>query len=100
MKSSSTAETYSWFLHRAGEEAARTFRLLLAELPKLRILQADDRHWEAVWLKLDALRGAKVTFVDASSLVWLESREIRTVWGTDHHLGLEGAKVVPGSPAR
>ena len=93
------SEAYSWFLHRAGEEAARTFRLLLPELPKLRILQADDRHREAVWLKLDVLRGAKLTFVDASSLVWLESRETKTVWGTDHHLGLEGAQVVPGSPA-
>jgi hypothetical protein len=52
----------------------------------------------AVWAKLDDLRGLKLTFVDASSLVWLQEREIKTVWGTDHHLAVEGARVLPGSP--
>jgi hypothetical protein len=28
------AETYGWFLHRLGEDAARTFRLALADLPR------------------------------------------------------------------
>jgi predicted nucleic acid-binding protein len=93
------SETYSWFLHRSGEEPARTFQRFLKEIPKLRVLGASDEHREAVWEKLDKLRGAKLTFVDASSLVWIEKRNIRTVWGTDHHLALEGAKVVPGPPA-
>ena len=31
------SETYSWFLHRLGEEAARRFRGCLARLPALEI---------------------------------------------------------------
>ena len=92
------AETYGWFLHRLGEYAARTFRLLTAELPGLVVLGEDDRHRSAVGRKLDTLRGTKLTYVDASSLVWLTSKRIATVWGTDHHLSLEGATVIPGPP--
>lgn len=35
------AEAYGWFLHRLGEDAARTFRLLTAELPQLVVLGVD-----------------------------------------------------------
>lgn len=91
------AESYGWFLNRMGEEAARAFRLLIAGLPRLELLGADPHHHAAVIAKLDKLRGTKLTYVDASSLVWLKAKGIRTVWGTDHHLGLEGATVVPGS---
>ena len=92
------SETYSWFLHRHGEDAARLFRGLLDELSGLEILDGDAAHRRQVWLKLDGLRGHRLTFVDASSLVWIGTRRISTVWGTDHHLGLEGAAVVPGPP--
>jgi len=90
------AETYSFFLHRFGEEQARLFRLALAELPGLVLLPLDGPHHRAVERKLDRLRGVKLTYVDASSLVFLAAQRIATVWGTDHHLGLEGARVVPG----
>lgn len=92
------SETYSWFLHRLGEEAARTYRALLESLSTIEILDTDSDHREDLWAKLDALRGHKLTYVDASSLVWLETRDIRTVWGTDHHLAIEGARVTPGPP--
>lgn len=94
------AETYGWLLHRAGEEAARGFRWLVGDLTDLEILPADARHHLAIEHKLDALRGAKLTYVDASSLVWLAERGIETVWGTDGHLTLEGASVTPGPQAR
>jgi predicted nucleic acid-binding protein len=89
------SECYSWFLHRHGEEAARTFRRLIQDMSELKLLEADAHHQEAVWKKLDALRGSRLTYVDASSLVWLNERNIQTVWGTDHHLALEGATVMP-----
>jgi len=91
------SETYGWFLHRMGEEAARVFRTLVTGLARLELLGAHARHHAAVVGKLEDLRGTKLTYVDASSLVWLEAKGIRTVWGTDHHLGLEGASIVPGS---
>jgi predicted nucleic acid-binding protein len=89
------SETYGWFLHRLGEEAARAFRLMLADLPRLRLLGVDAAHHRAVGRKLDQHRGRKLTYVDASSLVCLSARGIREVWGTDSDLGLEGATVVP-----
>lgn len=46
-------------------------------------------------LKLDHLRGHKLTYVDASTLVFLELKRIREVWGTDQDLAVEGARVVP-----
>ena len=90
------AETHGWFLHRLGEEEARTFRAFLEKLSGVEILDTDEAHRRAVWKKLDRLRGVKLTYVDASTLVWVEQRKISTVWATDHHLAIEGASVVPG----
>lgn len=92
------SETYSWFLHRSGEDAARTFRALLESLEDLEILDPTPDHRRAVWKKLDRHRGLKLTFVDASTLVWLDETGISTVWGIDAHLGIEGADVLPGPP--
>ena len=89
------SETYGWFLHRLGEQAARQFRLFLAELPDLQLLPLDHAHHDAVQRKLDRHRGRKLTYVDASSLVFLERRRIREVWGTDTDLTIEGARLRP-----
>jgi predicted nucleic acid-binding protein len=88
-------ESYGWFLHRLGEEAARMFRLALSELPRLDLLGLDRAHHEATAGKLERLRGHKLTYVDASSLVFLQERGIPEVWGTDRDLSLEGARVLP-----
>lgn len=89
------SETYGWFLHRLGEEAARTFRLALADLPHLERLPLDAEHHARVIHKLERLRGHKLTYVDASSLVFLDRYRIREVWGTDRDLAIEGARVIP-----
>ena len=89
------SETYGWFLHRLGEDAAHTFRLALADLPRLRLIAVDQALHEAIVRKLDHLRGHKLTYVDAGSLVLLERHHICEVWGTDADLGLEGARVAP-----
>jgi len=90
------SETYGWFLHRLGEDAARTFRMALADLAGLKLLPLDIPHHGEVVAKIDRLRGHKLTYVDASSLVFLRRHRISEVWGTDLDLGLEGARVVPG----
>jgi predicted nucleic acid-binding protein len=89
------SETYGWFLHRLGEEAARTFRLGLAEFPRLQLLPLTAQHHAAVVRKLEALRGHRLTYVDASSLVFLGTLRIGVVWGTDRDLALEGARILP-----
>lgn len=88
-------ETYGWFLHRLGEDAARTVRLLLGDLPRLEVLELNTSHAAHVSATLDRLRGHKLTWVDASSLVFLKERRIREVWGTDADLAIEGAIVRP-----
>ena len=89
------SETYSWFLHRFGEQEARLFRLALRELPGLTLFPVDLPHHAAVERKLERLRGQKLTYVDASSLVFIAQHRIKVVWGTDVHLGIEGASVLP-----
>ena len=90
------AEAYGWFLHRLGEDIARAFRQALSEFPRLELLAIDADHHQAVVAKLERFRGHKLTYVDASNLVFLEKRRIAEVWGTDTDLGLEGAHVEPG----
>jgi predicted nucleic acid-binding protein len=89
------SEAHSWFLHRLGEEPARTFQELLRALEGLKLLEATRAHHERVLRTLDRFRGSKLTYVDASSLTFLEEQKIDTVWGTDRHLSLTGAEVVP-----
>ena len=91
------AEAYSWFLHRHGEEAARAFRGFISVLEGLTILTVTlDDHARTLRV-LDRFRGTKLTYVDAASLGWIEQRRIKTVWSTDHHLGLTGAEILPRS---
>lgn len=89
------SETYTWFLHRMGEEAARSFRQLLDNVQGLRVLDATKGHHVAVVRVLERYRGTKLSYTDASSLAHLEQRKIKRVWSTDHHLGIGGAEVLP-----
>ena len=89
------SETYGWFLHRLGEDSAHRFRAALGDLPRLSLLPLDTSHHKAVNRKLEQFRGHKLTYVDASSLVFIQQRRVSEVWGTDADLALEGARVVP-----
>ena len=91
------SESYSWFLHRHGEEAARSFRAFVSALAGLTVLAVTLDDHERTLRVLDRFRGAKLTYVDAASLGWIEQRKIKTVWSTDHHLGLTGAEILPRS---
>jgi predicted nucleic acid-binding protein len=89
------AEAYGWFLHRLGEDSARRFRLLLADLQGLDLLSIDRGVHDLAVTKLEKLRGHKLTYIDASSLVLIGRHRIDEVWGTDRDLALEGARIVP-----
>lgn len=91
------SEAYSWFLHRHGEEQARTCRRFLENLDGLILFEGTRGLHRETCRMLDRLRGARLTYVDASSLVLMEESGIRAVWATDHHLGLTGAEVFPRS---
>jgi len=91
------SECYTWFLHRHGEEAARSLRAFVAALKELHLLPATVENHGRTLLMLDRFRGAKLSYVDASSLAFMKQRKVRTVWSTDHHLGLTGAQILPRS---
>ena len=80
-----------------GEEPARSFRLLVGNMTDLQIFDATADHHQEVVKILEKLRGSKLTYVDASSLAFMERHKINRVWATDHHLGLTGAEVFPRS---
>ncbi len=61
------------------------------------VLEATREHHTRVLRMLPRFRGAKPTYVDASSPRFMEQQKIRRVWSTDHHPGLTGAEVVPRS---
>jgi predicted nucleic acid-binding protein len=89
------SESYSWFLHRHGEEAARSLRSFLEALAGLQILPILVEDHLRTLRVLDRFRGTKLTYVDAASLAFIENRKIKTVWSTDHHLALTGAEILP-----
>ena len=91
------SESYSWFVHRHGEEAARSLRAFISALAGLTILAVTLDDHERTLRVLDRFRGTKLTYVDAASLGWIEQRKIKTVWSTDRHLGLTGAEIFPRS---
>jgi predicted nucleic acid-binding protein len=91
------SEGYSWFLHRHGEEAARSLRAFIGALKGLNILAVTLEDHTRTLRVLDRFRGTKLTYVDAASLSWIEQRKIQTVWSTDHHLSMTGAEILPRS---
>jgi predicted nucleic acid-binding protein len=91
------SESYSWFLHRHGEEAARNLRAFIAALTGLMLLPVTQDDHRRTLQVLDRFRGTKLTYVDAASVGWIEQRKIKTVWSTDRHLSLTGAEILPRS---
>ena len=67
------SESYSWFLHRRGEDAARKFRSFFAELDGLTVFDITREHHHYTLEMLDQYRGTKLTYVDASSLCFINS---------------------------
>lgn len=89
------SETYSWFLHRHGEESARSFRRFADSLAGLTLLDSSGDNHASCCRLLDSMRGANLTYVDASSLSFMQEHGIETVWSTDFHLGITGAQIHP-----
>lgn len=89
------SETYSWFLHKLDEEAARSFLAFVEAIPGLVVLDVPSVIRRDAKRVLDRFRGSKLTYVDAVSLVLIEQHKIKQVWGTDQDLTFTGARLVP-----
>ena len=66
-------------------------------LAGLTLFEVDAEHHKEACRMLNRMRGARLAYVDASSLAFMGLHQIDTVWSTDHHLGLTGARVLPRS---
>ena len=80
------------FLHRMGEESARNLRLLIDTLAGLKVFEATAEHHKDTVRVLDRFRGSRLTYVDASSLAFIERHKIACGWGTDH---VDAARLLP-----
>jgi predicted nucleic acid-binding protein len=89
------SETYSWFLHKLDEDAARDFLAFVEVLPALAVLDAPAAIQREARRMLDRFRGSKLTYVDAVSLVLIERHRLGEVWGTDSDLTFTGAVLRP-----
>lgn len=89
------SEACAWFLQRGGEASAARCRRFLEELAGLEVLEATAGLQYETSRMLERLDAPTLTWVDASSLAFMEAADIRVVWATDRHLGLTGAEVLP-----
>lgn len=89
------SETYSWFLHKRDEEAARDFLAFVDAIDGLHILDVPSALQREAKRLLDRFRGSKLTYVDAVSLVLIGRHKIKQVWGTDKDLTFTGASLAP-----
>lgn len=88
------SETYSWFLHKRDEEAARSFLDFVNEIDGLEIVETSASATRDTKRMLDRFRGSKLTYVDAFSLVVIDRHRVKDVWGTDRDLTFTGARLV------
>ncbi|HUT76250.1 MAG TPA: PIN domain-containing protein [Polyangia bacterium] len=86
-------ETYALLGRRHGPVAMERFRASFA--PLLGVLWVDEDLHEAGLDRLVAGRGSGLSLVDAVSLVSLRRHRIERAFAFDHHLGLDGAEVIP-----
>lgn len=89
------SETYSWFLHKLDEEAAREFLAFVDALEGLVVLDMPAAMSQEARRLLDRFRGRKLTYVDAVSLALIGRHGIKHVWGTDRDLTFTGATLIP-----
>ena len=89
------SETYSWFLHKLDEGAAREFLAFVDVLKGLVVFDVPASMRKDAQRTLDRFRGTKLTYVDAVSLALIEKHKIKSVWGTDHDLTFTGARLLP-----
>ncbi|GAB4361818.1 MAG: hypothetical protein OHK0021_05870 [Bryobacter sp.] len=87
-------ETNGWFLRRYDRRKAEQFLAFLDRFGACRFVPFDEGAIAEVAGVIRNYRDQKLTFADAHGLAIIKARKIQTVWATDWHWTLGGARLV------
>jgi predicted nucleic acid-binding protein len=88
------AEGQAWFLRRYDRWRALQFLAMIDDMKPLTVVPLGRREHDAATAVLRRFSDQDLTLADALGLHVIEARHTRTVWSTDFHLGLTGARLV------
>ena len=88
------AEGHGWFLRRYDRNRALQFLNFIDDLTVLTIQRFDSVEFAKTSRLARKFGDQSLTLADAHGLAIISERRISTVWSTDRHLGLTGAKLI------
>ena len=88
------AEGHGWFLRRFDSSRALLFLAMLEAMGPLKVVGVGTREQKAGTGLLRRFSDRSLTMTDAVGLHVMSSRDIRSCWSTDFHLGLTGVPLI------
>ena len=88
------AEGHAWFLRRYDRYRALQFLGLFEVMKSLKVVAFSARDQHAAFAVLRRYSDQNLTLTDAAGLHLMETRDTRSCWATDLHLGLSGVPLI------
>ena len=88
------AEGHGWFLRRFDSSRALLFLAMIEAMVPLRVVGVGAREQTEGAGLLRRFSDQSLTMTDAVGLHVMSSRDIRSCWSTDFHLGLTGVPLI------
>jgi predicted nucleic acid-binding protein len=88
------AEGHGWFLRRYDRGRALQFLAMIEDMKPLRALPVGRAELAGGTGMLRRFSDQDLTLADAVGLHVIETRNLKSCWSTDWHLGLTGAPLV------
>ena len=88
------AEGHGWFLRRFDSSRALLFLAMIEAMGPLEVVGVGTREQKAGTGLLRRFSDQSLTMTDAVGLHVMSSRDIRSCWSTDFHLGLTGVPLI------
>ena len=88
------AEGHGWFLRRFDSSRALLFLAMIEAMGPLEVVGVGAREQNAGTGLLRRFSDQSLTMTDAVGLHVMSSRDIRSCWSTDFHLGLTGVPLI------
>lgn len=90
------AEGHAWFLRRYDRQRALQFLSMTEAMKPLAVASVGATEQAAAVALLRRFSDQDLTMADAVGLHLAVTRDVRSVWSTDFHLGLTGVPLVIG----
>jgi len=88
------AEGHGWFLRRYDRVRALQFLAMVEDMKPLSVVAVGDPELAAGRALLRRFSDQDLTLADAVGLHLMSTRQIKSCWSTDWHLGLTGVTLV------